>query len=271
MTAAASGCTLHRVVSAWTKPRTDFYACTTDARILCEPGSEGLAKGIAPFLPGAIETITKAQYAPFSQPVVIYTYATKESFASYSGATSSSAGAVSITGLNLSPKLLEHPERERGILTHELSHFHLIGKMGAWSWSRLPGWFHEGLATFIAGGGGAETVTEHEATAAINAGKKIVPEVSQWGFFPQTAATYGLETHMFYRQAELFVKFMHDKDAAAFERMIKAVEGKKTFADAIQENYGASLQELWDMFVARLRFNITLNSDSALRFRLAQR
>lgn len=257
--AAVSGCTVLRVVTAWTKPRTDFYACTPDARILCEPGSERLAKEIAPFLPEAIETITKAQFAPFSQPIVIYTYTTKESFASHSGAALFSDGAVSITGLNLSPKLLEQPERQRGILAHELSHLHVIEKLGTWSWARLPGWFHEGLATFVSGGG-AETITDHEAYAAIHAGKRFKPEASQWAVFPQTAATYGLKTHMFYRQAELFVRFMHDKDASAFERMIKDVERKKPLSAAIQENYGASLEELWEMFIARAGV-IALNSD----------
>jgi hypothetical protein len=258
LAAAMSGCTAFRVVSAWANPRTDFYACTTDARILCEPGSEKLAKQIAPFLPEAIETVTKAQYAPFPQPIVVYTYATKENFAAHSGAPPYAEGAVSVTGLNLSPKLLQYPERQRAILTHELSHYHLRDQLGTWAWSRLPGWFSEGLATYVSGGGGAETVTEQEAFDAINAGKRLKPEASQWALFPQTASTYGLHEHMFYRQAALFVQFMHDKDTAAFERMLKDIERKKPFAAAIQENYGVSLQTLWGTFIASVESNTPL-------------
>lgn len=244
-----SGCTLARVANAWAQSKSAFSPCTSDPRIMCEPGSEVLAKSIVPLLPDAIAVVENAQFCAFASPIVIYTYVTRESFASHSGSPVYAEGAVSLNRLNLSPKLLSTPERTRGILTHELSHLNLQLHMGSVAWARLPSWFHEGLATLVSNGGGAETVSAAEAAVALRNDKRFEPELSPWLLFPKSAVSYGLGPHMFYRQASLFLGFMRDTDPVAFKEMLKAIEDKVTFAQAIKSSYNEEPASIWKRFL----------------------
>jgi hypothetical protein len=246
-----SGCTLARVANALAQSKSAFAPCTSDSRIMCELGSETLATRIAPLLPQAIAVVEKAQFSTFASPIIIYTYASRESFASHSGALAYADGAVSLGRLNLSPKLLSTPERTRGILTHELSHLNLQLQMGSIAWARVPSWFHEGLATLVSDGGGAETVTSEDATVALSQGKQFEPEGSQWLLFPKSASAYGLGPHMYYRQASLFVGFMRDSDPIAFEKMLRAIEAKIAFSQAIESSYRENLASIWMRFLSR--------------------
>jgi hypothetical protein len=257
------GCTVLRVANAWVQPKDDFSKCTSDIRIMCQPGSEELAKSIVPLLPDAIETVERAQFSKFAAPIVIYIYNTRESFSIHSGASVLAAGAASLGALNLSPKLLSTPERTKRVLTHELSHLNLQLQMGTLAWARVPSWFHEGLATWVSNGGGAENVSEDEAYAAIKQGKHFEPDDSQWALFPKNASSYGLEPHMYYRQAAIFVAFMHDHDAVAFEKMFRAIEAKTAFAAAIESSFHESLPSLWQDFLATRNLTPRFNPNAS--------
>jgi hypothetical protein len=208
-----------------------------------------LAKSVAPILDEAIASIEASQFNPFPEAVVIYTYATFDTFSAHSGAVSYAAGAVSLGRLNLSPKLLEVSDRTQGILKHELSHLHLQSRIGTLAWARIPSWFHEGLATLNSNGGGAETVTADDALVALREGKRFEPDESQWPLLPKSAASYGLIPHMYYRQASLFVGFMRYKDPVAFNHLITTIQEKTPFADAVTAAYGKPLSALWDDFL----------------------
>lgn len=247
---ALSGCTLTRGVTAWTQSNASFSHCTSDPRILCEPGSETLANSVAPLLPQAIATVEQAQYSRFSAPVLVQTYATRESFSRYSGAPGYAEGAVSLGVLHLSPKLLSTPERTNSILTHEVSHLHLLLKLGSLDKGTIPAWFDEGLATFVSDGGGAETVLPASAIEALRHGRHFEPDASQWLLFPKNAASYGLAPHMFYRQSALFVAYMHDSNPAAFEQMLKLVANKVAFAEAVETAYQQRMPVIWNQFLA---------------------
>ena len=196
--APLSGCTVARVAKAWTQSRADFRLCTADPRIFCEPGAEALAQKILPLLPAAIDSIERSQYAPFAKSIRVYTYATTRSYANHSGGVEYSAGSASLGTIHLSPRLLQTPERTQAVLAHELSHLHLQQPIGTVAWARIPSWFHEGLATLVSNGGGAETVTAQEAREALAHGQHFVPEESQWALFPRNASSYGLRPHMYY-------------------------------------------------------------------------
>lgn len=253
-TVSLSGCNVVRAVQAWAKPKTGFYACTTDNRIVCEPGSEALARAVAPFLQKAVEAVVQSQFAPFSQPVVIYTYATRESYSAHTAQSKESAGSAVLGTVNISQKLLEQPARVQRILTHELSHLHLqlqVGNLSALG--NIPGWFSEGLAVLVSDGGGAENVSSEAALEAIRQGRYFVPESSRSWLFPKSASSYGLDAHMYYRQASLFVGFMRDKNPPAFESLIMAIAARTEFAEAVQIAYGKSLDELWGKFLATVK------------------
>lgn len=225
---------------------------------MCEPGSETLARSIVDLLPHAIAAVEKAQFSSFAQPIDIYTYASRESFSTHSGATVDATGAVSLNRLNLSPKLLSVPERTEGTLTHELSHLNLQLRMGSLAWARLPSWFHEGLATLVSNGGGAETVSTDSAADALNHGRRFEPESSAWIIFPKSAASYGLTPHMYYRQASMFVGFMRESDPDAFTKMLMSIEEKVSFSHAIQSTYREDMSSIWLRFLSQ--DNLTLRS-----------
>lgn len=253
----ASGCQITRAVSAWTQSKSHFHACTSDAPIVCEPGSETLARAAAIALPPALDAVARAQFAPFPRPVTIYTYASRESYVAHTGQARESAGSVFLQAVHLSPKLLDQePARLPRILTHELSHLHLAQGMSTLAWSRVPEWFSEGLAVYVSHGGGAETVSVQAARAAINQGKHFVPEATQSWLGAKHAASYGLEAHMYYRQAALFVEHLHDSEPAAFERLIRSLAGGAQFDSSVRSAYATPLDELWTQFIAAVK---TLN------------
>ncbi len=244
-----SGCTPLKLVNAWVHSKKNFVQCTSDSRILCEPGSEDLAKSIAPILPDAIATVEKAQFAKFTTPILIYTYSSIDSFSKYSGASELASGFVVFGTLNLSPKLLAMPERTKAILVHELSHLDLNLQMGTLTIGRTPVWFVEGLAVWVSNGGGAESVTIDEARDAFEQGKYFEPIDSEWLLFRKSASSYGLKPHMFYRQASMFVGYMHDHDQNSFENMLKTIKAKVPFATAIESSYHESLPSIWQGFL----------------------
>lgn len=246
----SSGCQVFRAASAWAQPKSDFYVCTSDARIVCEPGSEALAQATASALTPALDTVTRAQFAPFTRPVTVYTYASRESYVAHTGQSRESAGSVFLKAVHLSPKLLEQePARLPRILAHELSHLHLAQGMSTLAWSRIPGWFSEGLAVYVSNGGGAENVSVESARAAIRQGKHFVPEATQSWLGPKHAASYGLEAHMYYRQAALFVEYLHDSDAAAFERLIRSLASGARFDASVRTAYAKPLDDFWVGFL----------------------
>lgn len=249
-----SSCHLVRAVGAWAQPKTGFYSCTTDPRIICEPGSEALARAVAPFLATALDDVERAQFAPFAQRVTVYTYASRESYVAHTGQSRESAGSVFLKAVHLSPKLLEQePGRLPRILTHELSHLHLARDTSALAWSRVPGWFSEGLAVYVSNGGGAENVSAESARAAIDHGKHFVPEATQSWFGPKHAASYGLEPHMYYRQAALFVGYLRETNPAAFERLIKSIATGTRFDESVRTAYREPLDHLWAGFLVQIK------------------
>lgn len=246
-------CTLGRSESNVAQTKEGFTQCTPDPRILCEAGSEKLALRLQPWLDEAVAEVTQAQLAGFAAPVQITTYATVDSFIANSGAAQYAQGALGAGAIHFSPTLLETAGRTRGLLVHELSHLHLYQQVGSLAWGRLPSWFHEGLATAVAGGGGAETFSEVDALYSMASGQCFMPEESAWPLFPKKGASYGLNPHMFYRQAGMFVSYLRDSDQQAFKHLLVAVEARQDFASAVKASYGKSLQPQWQQFLAQSR------------------
>lgn len=248
-----TGCTATRFIYAKLQSKAHFYPCTSDARIRCEPGSEQLASKIEPLLDDGIRTVEHKLGSRFREPVIVYTYATLDTFAAHSGSPYGASGAVIDASLNLSPKLLGSPERVQRILTHELAHLHMRQQMNLLMWSRTPAWFHEGLATYVSNGGGAENISAESAMAALAIGKHFMAEPSRSLVSSPSSSSFGLEIHMFYRQAEIFVRFMHDRDNIAFEHLITSLENNVPFPDATEASYGMPVSALWRAFLETVK------------------
>ena len=257
-TAAALPAARH-LVSAWWNVPDRLPSLAGNGQIHFEPGAEDYAHDVAALLPAAIARIEAAQGRPFARPVIVGVYATPEAYAVANA--SGSAGSVGVTFFGrviLSPALNYWPQHRRlpAILTHELSHAHIGGWVSTGD-LRLPNWFKEGLAVMVSGGGGAEFVSEDEARGAIERGETIAVDDTQslstllLGVRYQRAPPRGTPSHlivMAYRQAGMFVTYLHDSDTPGFDRMMNAVLDGRPFVEAVDAGYHQDVHALWQKF-----------------------
>jgi hypothetical protein len=256
-TAVAFPAARHIASALWNLPDR-LPALPENGLVHFESGAEGFARDVAALLPAAIAKVEAAHGRRFEHPVAVGVYTTPEAFAAANGSGVAGAVGTSLFGrVTLSPTL-NGPQTRRlpAILTHELSHAHLQGYISTVTWVRLPNWFKEGLAVMASGGGGAEFVSEREARAAIERGEAIAIEdtgsfanLSEIAFERAPArATASDRTVMAYRQAGMFVSFLHDTDTPGFARMMNAILEGRPFVEAVDTGYHQDVQSLWQKF-----------------------
>jgi len=240
-----SGCSATKAVIALTKSTEHFETLPQDNRIKYEPGAKDFAEITAKQLDTAIATIEERQYRKFTQPVTIYICNSVESFTNYC-VHSMAAGCVLNQRLFLSPKSFQ----KANVLTHELSHLHIEQQVGMIKWhSGSPAWFQEGLATYVSGGEGASKATVDDARQAIAAGKTFTPDTSGSLLSRKGAYQFGLKTNMFYRQAAMFVEYLHDLDNQKFKTLLLAIEDGVDFENAFNASYQTPIDAIWKDFV----------------------
>jgi hypothetical protein len=186
-------------------------------------------------------------------------YATPEAYAAANGLGPADPVGVTFLGrVNLSPKLFR-PQHQRlpAILAHELSHAHIQTWIGVNAYIRLPNWFKEGLAVMVSGGGGAELVSEEEARAAIQRGERIAIDEAgslqhiadvRFETAPAKASAAWYPVVLAYRQAGMFVTYLHDSDRQAFAGMMNAILDGRPFVEAVTVGYSEDIQSLWNRF-----------------------
>jgi len=240
------------------KSTSDFHPLESDNRVLAESGAEDLAKQVAGYLPESVTTVEKEQYRAFAKPVEIFVCASGDSFVRHTGLSKRVRGAI-ITKLFLSGKLKD-PEFNgsiKAILTHELSHLHLQQQLGVYDYNaNVPAWFQEGLAVLVSNGGGAENVNEADAVKAILGGKHFTPEPQGSFWFKKSGRSYGLDPHMFYRQASLFTGYLKKLSKIRFGLFMLAIEDGEEFDKSFHSFFGVSIDEAWQDFVTQLRHNL---------------
>jgi hypothetical protein len=240
----------------WNSPQR-LTASPENPQVHFEQGGAGYARAVAALLSASVAQVEAVHGRRFASSATIGAYVSDNTFLAATGF--GGPGPVAGTFFNevmLSPVLFT-AQRERLplILIHELSHAHLQSWLSLLAYDRLPNWFHEGLAVMAAGGGGAESVSEAEAREAIRQGDRIVIE-SETGENPGLTFEKPPEIpvtlpriRMAYRQAGLFVGWLHGRDAAGFARMMAAVLDGRPLPDAVAAGYGTDLQTLWSDFV----------------------
>lgn len=246
-----------RVVKAMLMSKDAFTNCTGDARIKCEPGSEPLAKVLAAHLDGAVVTIERAQYGRFARPILIYTYATIDSFTAHTG-YAHPEGTAFDNGVHISPRT--SPAIAGAVLTHEMSHLHLIHAVGMWKLAGMPHWFVEGLATHVANGDGPEGNQEAAAVFAMASGKCIVPKVAHSRWAPTDRIPANMKLSMFYRQGAMFVAYLEAANPPAFKQLLAGLGRKQSFGDAISGAYGVPSEQLWEKFLHQTRTEFNASS-----------
>jgi hypothetical protein len=255
-TAAALPGVRHMVSGLWNLPDR-LPALPENSQVHFEPFAEDYAHDVSALLPAAIARIEAAHGRPFAHPVTVGVYATPEAYAAANSLGSAQpVGVTSFGRVYLSPAL-DWPQhrRLRAILTHELSHAHIQGWIS--TDVRLPNWFKEGLAVLVSEGGGAEFVSEEEARAAIQRGECIAIDDTgslstllagvRFERAPQ-GATPSHQIVMAYRQAGMFVSYLHDSDAPGFARMMNAILDGRPFVEAVAAGYHQDVHFLWQEF-----------------------
>jgi len=167
-------------------------------------------------------------------------------------------GVTNFGRVILSPTLASRQhQRLPAIRIHELSHALIQGWVGLLADIRIPNWFREGLAVMVSGGGGTEFVSEQEARAAIERGECIAIDDSQSlstlmdGIRFERApdgATPSHRTVMAYREAGMFVSWLHDLDGPGFVRMMSAILDRHSFAEPVEAGYRRDVHTLWQEF-----------------------
>jgi hypothetical protein len=259
--ATAAVPTLRGIVSGlWHRPD-HLPAHPDNSQVHYQQGADDYARVVGAKLPSAIARVEAAQGRPFAQPVIVGVYATPEAYAAANGLGSLGPVGVTFAGrVVLSPQLYARQRRRLpGILTHELSHAHLQSWISAVAYIRLPNWFKEGLAVMVSEGGGAESVSEPEARAAIQRGEHFLVEETgslrtlvgvKFTQAPRADSPSHV-TLLAYRQAGMFVRYLHDSDASAFQRMLQAVLDGRPCVEAVRVGYRQDIQALWRTFARR--------------------
>jgi len=227
-----------------------FVLFPDDNRIRIEPGAAHFAELISPHIAEAIKKVEAAHYAPFVSQPTIYVCATNEG---YYRLTGQRAPATVTNKLYLSPELFQGQRPIDRYLAHELSHLHLVQRLGLFGCLRLPEWFKEGLAELASNGATGSSVVVCDALRAIHGGHTFIPDegrnVVSAVLFPRYGSYWHLENRMFYRQSMLFVEFMRAQNEGAFQGFLVDLAGGTEFKKALQDAYHGDIPMLWGSFL----------------------
>jgi hypothetical protein len=155
-----------------------------------------------------------------------------------------SAAVIPNNRLILSPNLDSRENwRLENLLVHELAHLHVGQRVGHYHYN-IPVWFHEGWASLTAEGGGAEFATDEQALEAARAGKRIDLSVRDVPDKRHRAGAFGLDIHLFYRQAMLVVAHLKQMDPDGFRRLVMAVQDNQDFEISFWNIYGTGPERI---------------------------
>ncbi len=221
-----------------------FRPYPSDPRIRLEEGASAHAARVHALLDAAVARVERVHGLPFRAPPNIHVCATVTCFTRLVKTPGLTAAVVADNRLVLSPRLFGvEADRLPGILAHELSHVHLGQRLGHYSpW--IPVWFHEGLATAVAEGGGAEFASDRATYTAWRDGRRIDFDRRDVPGQRHRAEAFGLDIHEFYRQAWCAVELLRAHDPAAFRRWLVALQEGADFHIAFADAYNTDLAKL---------------------------
>lgn len=227
-----------------------FVPFPGDARIWLEPGAESFAERVGAYLDQAVLRVERLHGLAFRAPPRVYVCASQGCFDRWVKTPGASAAVVADNRLVLSPRLY-HREAHRlpGILSHELSHLHLGQRLGHYTpW--IPVWFHEGLATLAAGGGGADAIGDAAACAAWGGGRRVDFGRRDAPGQRHRAEAFGLNMHEFYWQSWRMLERLQAFDPPAFRRWLTMLQEGADFHIAFADVYNTDVMALADAALA---------------------
>lgn len=241
LTLLLSGCATPRLAAP---PPKGFASLSNDARVWHEIAAESYAQEVSNLLDTAITKVETTHGLPFDRPPRVFVCATAPCFKQLVPVPGYTAAVLPGEILALSPRLdLEENERLPGILAHELSHLHLGQRLGHYT-ADLPIWFHEGLASLVADGGGAEFSSDEEVCNAWDSGRRIDFSLIDTAKKRHRAADFKMSIHQFYRQAWRFLEYLRRRDPTGFTAMLRDIQNGKPFTTAVSDTYQTNLERL---------------------------
>jgi hypothetical protein len=225
----------------------EFTPLVGTPQVRFTPGAEEFARRVAAALPAAVSAVETGHYRRFRTAPEIYVCDSDACFHRFvSPRYNFTAAVVYDNRLLLAPRLFDRePERLAPILTHELSHLHLGQVRGHYTPS-IPIWFHEGFASLVAEGGGADLASDADAWRAVDDGKHFLPDEQHLPWERKWAGTWSLPTSVFYRQAYVYLRDLRARDEAAFRTLLDSLyQGEDfdaAFARAMHANPNRSVR-----------------------------
>jgi hypothetical protein len=230
-----------------------FETLATDDRVRYEPGAQPYAERVAELLSAAVAQVEAGHYRPFAGPVIVHVCGSAACFErELSAGTRFTAAVLYDNRVLLAPRLFDRePSRLYPILVHELSHLHLGQRLGHYT-MRIPVWFHEGLASLVASGGGADLVDEEEARRAIAAGEHFLPDATHDETRRKYADHWRLRIGMLYRQSMMFLAHLRAAGEERFRDLLEDLQQRASFDGAFSAAFGAGALELAQRFLGGL-------------------
>lgn len=217
-----------------------------------DSSDNSFGKQIKDVLPAFIDSVERKQFQKISKMMPTYICHTDESFYRYTG-SKRPGPRVKVTSKRfyISPRL-EPSQDCYDIIYHEISHIVMIQNLGVYRHFLTPVWFHEGLATYVANGGGSGNVSDSAAISEILKGNHFFP-LAKDNILSQKGFKNKLPPWMNYRQSMLFVRYLKEKDTVKFSQLIENMNKSIAFKNAFENSYGISVQEMWNAFLAEIR------------------
>lgn len=233
-------------------PKDDFLQHKEIKNIYFEKNGSDFAENVAKIYEKDKKQIEVTHGFEFRKEHRVFLCETKECYDKYAVVTSTRAETHYSGDIIMNGYKLADENSTEAILAHELSHaIWFENGVGC-----MPRWWEEGLAVLTSNGGGAEMTSVEEATKSIKAGKAFEPiDASSCRLFfgGNLSKKYGISWSMYYRQSEMFVKFLKERDEAAFKMALKSLRETKDIYKSINNSYGKSVQQLWSEWIESVR------------------
>jgi len=241
--------------TALLKSKSHFIKHTRNDIVLYEPGAKDYADNIASYLTAAIERVEQVHELPFEDSFKIYVCKTQKSFNEFAINTSAYPirGTAMLGNVFIAPSAFNFKgiDTHKETLTHELSHLHFQQRLGIIDRRKLPVWFNEGLADYVAGSGG-EGIEDDQAIKFILSGNHFIPEEEGDILGTVSGAANGLSGPMFHQQAKMFVTYIIESDSLKFNSFLLEIQEGEPFSETFNKIMGASIQDKWENFLLHL-------------------
>lgn len=242
--------------TALLKSKSHFIKHTRNEIVLYEPGAEDYANSIASYLPEAIIRVEEVHELPFENSFKIYVCKTQKSFNEFAVNTSTYPirGTALLGDVFIAPSAFNFRgiDTHKETLTHELSHLHFQQRLGFVERRKLPVWFSEGFADYVAGSGG-EGIEDGEAINFILSGSHFIPEEEGDILGTVSGAANGLPGPVFHQQAKLFVTYIIESDSLKFNSFLLEIQEGEPFNESFNKIMGTTIQDKWKGFLLQLR------------------